>query len=193
VATVTPDARSSSEQHRPKDFFNLTPLADNTLYQVSTAPPSQQLSDGAGQHFYVGEIKQTTNPLRRGAIKFDLSAVPVGSTITSVTLTLNMSKTVSGAEDIALHRALLNWGEGTSNAALAGGGGEGIGIQATTGDVTWFYTFFSTQSWTTPGGDFVATASATTTVNGVGSYQWTGAGPTHSNGWTIRAPISVGS
>src|SRR5207302_1160489 len=90
------------------------------------------------------------------------------------TLTLNMSRTKSGAENIALHRALLNWGEGTSNAGTNGG----KGAPATTNDVTWFYTFFSTQSWTTPGGDFVATASASTSVNGVGSYQWTGAGLT---------------
>ena len=155
---------------------NLTPSADNTLFQVSTADPSQQLSDGAGQHFYVGETIQGANALRRGAIKFDLSAVPAGSIINSVTLTLNMSMTISGPSMISLHRALLNWGEGTSNAALAGKGSEGIGIQATTNDVTWFYTFFPTQMWNTPGGDFVATPSASTSVGGVGSYQWTGAG-----------------
>jgi uncharacterized repeat protein (TIGR01451 family) len=155
---------------------SLSPLGDNTLYQVSTADPLMQLSDGAGQHFYVGDTIQGSNNIRRGAIKFDLSAVPAGSTITSVTLKLNMSMTISGAEAIALHLALMNWGEGTSNAALAGKGSEGIGIQATNGDVTWFYTFFPNQKWNTPGGDFVATPSANTSVNGVGSYQWTGPG-----------------
>jgi uncharacterized repeat protein (TIGR01451 family) len=155
---------------------NLSPVADNTFFQVSTADPSQQLSDGAGQHFYVGETIQGSNALRRGAIRFDLSAVPAGSTITGVMLKLNMSMTISGAENIALHQALMNWGEGNSNAALAGKGSEGIGIQAATNDVTWFYTFFPNQKWTTPGGDFVATPSASTSVNGAGSYQWTGAG-----------------
>jgi uncharacterized repeat protein (TIGR01451 family) len=166
----------SLENRTTPTVINLTPIAVNTLYQVSTADPSQQLSNGAGQHFYVGDTVQGSNVIRRGAIKFDLSAVPAGSTITSATLTLHMSLTKSGAENIVLHRALMNWGAGTSNAALAGRGGEGIGIQATTGDVTWFYTIFSTQKWTTPGGDFVATASASTSVSGVGSYQWTGAG-----------------
>jgi uncharacterized repeat protein (TIGR01451 family) len=173
--TYLPFVESLETRATPASI-NLAPSADNTLYQVATADPAQQLSDGAGQHFYVGETNQASNALRRGAIKFDLSAVPAGSTITSVVLTLSMSKSVNGAENVDLHRALLNWGEGTSNAALAGRGGEGVGIQATTGDVTWFYTFFSTQRWTTPGGDFVATASASTSVNGVGSYQWTGAG-----------------
>src|SRR5205823_6202965 len=113
--------------------INLAPIADDTLYQVSTVDPAQQLSNGAGQHFFVGVTSQGSNAIRRGAIKFDLSAVPAGSTITSVTLTLTVSKTTNGPQNIALHRALLNWGEGTSNAALAGRGGEGSGIQATTG------------------------------------------------------------
>src|SRR3954470_9891746 len=98
----------------------LAPAADNTLFQSSTSSPSQQLSDGAGQHFYVGETAQGANALRRGALKFNLSAVPAGSTITSVTLTLNMSLTVSGPSTVGLHRALLNWGEGTSNAGTGG-------------------------------------------------------------------------
>src|SRR6266851_2881859 len=169
---------------------NLTPIADNTLYQVATADPSQQLSNGAGQHFYVGRTNQGSNDIRRGAIKFDFSAVPAGSTITGATLTLNLSKTRNGAQSIALHRALLNWGEGTSKAGLGGGGGEGAGAQATTGDVTWFYTFFSTQRWTTPGGDFVATASASTSVNRVGSYQWTGAGLTADVQQWLNSPAT---
>ncbi len=107
-----------------------------------------------------------------------------------MTLTLNLSKTRNGAQNIALHRALMNWGEGTSNAALAGRGGEGIGIQATTGDVSWFYTFFPTQKWTTPGGDFVAIASASTSVNGVGSYPWTGAGLTADVQQWLNSPVT---
>jgi uncharacterized repeat protein (TIGR01451 family) len=164
------------EDRTTPSTVNLSPVADNTLFQASTADPSQQLSDGAGQHFYVGDTIQGSNAIRRGAIRFDLSSIPAGSTITSVTLKLNMSMTISGADNIILHQALMSWGEGSSNAALAGKGSEGIGIQATTNDVTWFYTFFPTQKWTTPGGDFVAAPSASTSVNGAGSYQWTGPG-----------------
>lgn len=155
--------------------INLTPIADDTLYQ----DPAGQLSNGAGQHFFVGDTNQGSNNIRRGAIKFDLSAVPVGSTISSATLTLHVSRPNNGAQTIALHRALKNWGEGTSNAALGGtGSGEGDGVQAKTNDVTWLFTFFNLQSWSTAGGDFVAAASASTSVNGVANYQWTGAGLT---------------
>src|SRR5438876_4822820 len=176
--------------------LNLNPIADNTLIQFSSANPSQQLSNGVGQHFYAGRTNQGSNDIRRGAVKFDLSGVPAGSTITSVTLTLHMSKTRSAAQSIGLHRALANWGEGTSNGALGGHGGEGAGVQATSGDLTWFYNIFSTQQWTTPGGDFTAAASATTSVNNVGTYTWSGAGliadvqqwlsnPTTNFGWII--------
>src|SRR5207249_3544182 len=106
------------------------------------------------------------NAIRRGAIRFDLSAVPAGSTITGVTLMLSMTKTRSGPQNVVLHRALMNWGEGTSNAATGGvGAGEGDGVQATAGDATWFYTTFSSQRWAAPGGDFVAAASASASVN----------------------------
>jgi uncharacterized repeat protein (TIGR01451 family) len=174
--------------------ITLSSVADNTLYQDTTG----HLSNGAGQHFYVGDTVQATNFIRRGAIKFDTSSIPPGSTINSVTLSLHMSLTIDHtAESIVLHRALKNWGEGTSNAAVGGAhSGEGAGVQATAGDVTWLYTFFNSQSWTTPGGDFAAAASATTSVAGVGTYQWSGAGlvadlqqwvnnPATSFGWII--------
>jgi uncharacterized repeat protein (TIGR01451 family) len=174
--------------------ITLSPAADNTLYQDTTG----HLSNGAGQHFYVGDTVQATNFIRRGAIKFDTSSIPTGATINSVTLSLNMSLTIDhAAEPIVLHRAMKNWGEGTSNAAVGGAhAGEGAGAQATAGDVTWLYTFFNSQTWTSPGGDFVAAASATTPVAGVGNYQWSGAGlvadvqqwvnnPATSFGWII--------
>src|SRR5437870_1299333 len=154
----------SLENRITPDAVTLLSTADNTLYQVSTADPSQQLSNGAGQHLFVGRTNQGSNDIRRGAIKFDLFAVPAGATVTGATLTLNLSKTTNGAQNIAVHRTLVNWGEGTSSTAQGsrGGGGEGAGTPATTGDVTWFFTFFNTQKWTMPGGDFVATPIAST-------------------------------
>jgi uncharacterized repeat protein (TIGR01451 family) len=154
-------------------IVNLSPIADNTLYQ----DPAGQLSNGAGPHLFVGTSNQGTNNIRRGAIKFDLSSVPAGSIITSATLTMRMSRPNNGAQPIVLHRALRNWGEGASNAAQGGTGPRGgDGVQAAANDATWVFSFFNSQRWTTAGGDFVAAASATTVVNTVASYQWTGAG-----------------
>ena len=98
---------------------DLSPLKDNTLYESATGA----LSNGAGQHFFSGKTDSSAL-LRRGLITFDIAgSIPAGSTIESVTLTLNMSKTSSGTQTIELHRLLADWGEGSSDAPSNEGGG----------------------------------------------------------------------
>ena len=135
---------------------------DNTLYN----DPNGALSNGAGEFFFAGNT--TAGVVRRGLVMFDLSAIPTGSIINNITLTLHMSMTSTGATDVSLHTLLANWGEGTSDAP----GGEGAGAPSTPGDATWIHTFYNTSFWTLPGGDFTAAASATTSVNAVGFYSW---------------------
>lgn len=154
------------------DTATLSAVKDNTLYQNATG----QLSNGAGMHFFAGRTR-TTQPtdqrVRRGLIAFDVSSVPAGATITSVSLTLHMSRTVSGASNIQMRRVLADWGEGTS----AAGRGEGGGAPSTTNDATWVHRFFSGTRWNTPGGDFSTTVSATTSVGITETfYTWSGAG-----------------
>ena len=64
----------------------ITASKDNTLYES----PSGN-SNGSGTHFFVG--KTNGGSIRRGLVAFDLSEIAQGATISSVTLTLNMSKT----------------------------------------------------------------------------------------------------
>ncbi|HZM15704.1 MAG TPA: DNRLRE domain-containing protein [Candidatus Krumholzibacteria bacterium] len=171
------------------DTVTLGASKDNTIYE-NTA-----LSNGAGQHLFAG--RTTTTPpanqrVRRSLIAFDVGSIPAGATVQSATLTLHMSKTISGPTNIAAHRLLADWGEGTSVA----GRGEGAGAAATTNDATWSFRFFNTASWSTPGGQFNATASATTSVNQAGDYSWTGSGlvadvqdwvnGTANFGWILR-------
>jgi hypothetical protein len=72
--------------------------------------------------------------LRRGVLAFDIAgSIPPGSTITAVTLSLNMSMTIDPTpRTVELHKLLADWGEGTSHAP----GGEGDGAPATTNDTT---------------------------------------------------------
>lgn len=138
---------------------------DNTLYENSTGA----FSNGGGEHFFAGST--VNGELRRGLLFFDIASnIPAGATINSVTLRLNMSRTHTSAGNrlVSLHRVLSDWGEGVSNA----GGEEGSGANATTGDATWRHRFFNTSFWTTPGGDFAATASASLGVSDVGVYTW---------------------
>jgi hypothetical protein len=138
---------------------------DNTLYEDAAGA----LSNGAGEFFFVGRTNQGSGSIRRGLIAFNIAGnIPPGATITSVTLRLNMSKTNSGATTVNLHRATADWGEGTSNA----GANEGSGAPATTGDATWLHRFFNSTLWTTPGGTFVSTPSASQSVDNIGTYTW---------------------
>lgn len=145
---------------------SLNPVKDNTLYETNDG----SLSNGAGQHFFAGATGQgAARNARRGLLAFDVAGdVPAGATINSATLTLHMSRTTAGVVDVSAHRLLADWGEGASAAPM----GEGVGAPATAGDATWLHTFFPGGRWSTPGGDFAPTASATTTVNQIGFYTW---------------------
>jgi hypothetical protein len=143
----------------------LIPSKDNTLYEDTTG----SLSNGAGAHFFAGRTNQPSGSIRRGLLAFDIAgALPPGATISSVTLTLNMSFTITGAQTVSINRVLADWGEGTSAAA----GNEGTGAQATTGDATWIHRFFNTTPWTTAGGDFASTPSSSQSVDALGPYTW---------------------
>lgn len=155
------------------DVVKIGPSKDNTLYEDGTG----RLSNGAGPHFYVGTTSVTGgSTFRRGLIHFDIdSNIPASSTINMVTLTLNMSRTSSASQTIELHKVDVDWGEGNSNAGTGPpprrtGGGPGD-IRATN-DATWIHTFFNTGTWTTAGGDFSGTFSASSVVNAVGFYAW---------------------
>jgi hypothetical protein len=149
-------------------IININPNKDNTLYEYD--PAEGDHSNGAGFHFFAGE--NAMGELRRGVLAFDVAgAIPAGSTITAVSLTMNMSMTPAGALIIELHKLLADWGEGTSHAPM----GEGDGAPATPNDATWRHRFFDTIFWTSEGGDFSATVSASQSVGDIGQYTWTSA------------------
>jgi hypothetical protein len=135
------------------DQVTLFPTKDNTIFSEG------QFSNALGSIF---SGRTNDGAIRRGLIAFDVaSAIPAGSIIEDVSLTMNASKTNFGGNQ-SLHRLLADWGEGTSNA-----GSAGSGTVATEGDATWQNTFFSLDnptSWTTPGGDFISDVSSTTFV-----------------------------
>ena len=150
-------------------IINITPSKDNTLYEYD--PAEGDFSNALGFHFFTGETGM--GEFRRGVLAFDIAGtIPAGSTITGVTLAMNMSKTpVSTAYTVELHKLLADWGEGTSDAPDE----EGGGAPATPNDATWRHRFFDTIFWTNQGGDFSATVSASQSVGVIGQYTWTSA------------------
>jgi hypothetical protein len=146
--------------------ISIMPSKDNTLYEYD--PADGDTSNALGFHLFAG--KTAMGELRRGVLAFDIAgSIPAGSTITGVTLSMNMSRTpISVAYPVELHKLLADWGEGTSQAP----GEEGDGAPATPNDATWRHRFFDTIFWTAQGGDFSATVSASQSVSVVGPYTW---------------------
>jgi hypothetical protein len=195
------------------DLVLLNPSKDNTLIQQTN--PATQLSNGLGDIF-VGRTNQdgqgpATISIRRGLVAFDIAgAIPAGSTINSVTLTMRDVMGLNGDRNTTIHRVLADWGEGTS---LFNGGQGG---PATTGDATWLYRFDDATTpaasipWGTAGGDFVSAVSSEVIVSddlgGGQTFTWTSTGyaqfvtdvqnwldnPSSNFGWLLRGVETAG-
>ena len=144
---------------------SLRPSKDNTLYESGDG----SLSNGAGFYLFAG--KSGKGEVRRSLIFFDVAAaVPAGASVTSVQLSLNMSRASDAerSQTVGVYRVLTDWGEGGSDAEK----NEGGGAPAQSGDATWIHTFFDSGIWENPGGDFEGVPSATAAVDDVGRYIW---------------------
>jgi glucose/arabinose dehydrogenase len=167
----------------------LTPAKDNTIFSEDGS-----LSDALG-YLYAGKTGSGAgNSLRRALMAFDIaSQVPTGAVITSAQLSLNLNKSSSATGNMTLNKLTQNWGEGTSNAGDPGGSGT----LATPNDATWTERFYSpshNQTWSTAGGAFSATASATTSVGfALGKYTWSSAQlATDVQGWLDSPATNFG-
>jgi len=146
------------------DSATMTSDRDNTLVEAMRG----DLSLGGGDAIYAGRTSIIDKgSRRRGVIGFDLSAaIPSGSTITSVTLTLHHPQSNNGRQTVRLHRLLADWGEG--EASSPGGSGAPAGA----GDATWLHTSYPSDYWSAPGGDYAASPSDSQIVADLGDYTW---------------------
>lgn len=177
--------------------ITLTPSRDNTLYEI----PDGSLSNGAGIHLFAGVTG--SGSVRRALLAFDIaSQIPAGSHVTRAVLTLS-SAGGPGNGPMSLHRITANWGEGSSAAPanFIWGLSDGRGAAAQPGDATWIHTFYPNQRWTKPGGDFDATADASSSTGPL-LYTWESPAmiarvqqwldqPATNFGWMIRGDESV--
>jgi len=139
---------------------------DATIYEDGNGTNA----NGSGSYLFTGRSESRNNSAeRRALLAFPITQViPEGSTITSVSLDLTMSRTNSGGQVVGLHRLLEDWNEGPSDPP----GQEGSGASAVAGDVTWIHREFSGTPWTTAGASFASSASATLQVTNEGSYSY---------------------
>ncbi len=164
------------------------PYKDNTLIESSTGA----LSNGLGDGIFCGRLGTSGDSMRlRAVLAFDTSSIPVGSTVTSASLRMWLVQGHGGNQTCSLYRLLGNWGEGT----YVNNGGNGA--PATANDATWIHKFYPGTLWTTPGGNFSSTSSASATVGNSGNQTWSSAGviadvqywinnPANNFGWIVR-------
>ncbi len=115
---------------------------DNSLFSEAN-----NLSNGAGNGIFAG--RTGGGNLRRALLQFPINQIPQNVNIDSVQLSLNCDNARSNA-NFQIYRVLSNWGEGTS----IGNSNGGKGGTATINDATWANTFYNSQNWKTPGGEF---------------------------------------
>jgi len=128
------------------------PMHQATSYTTTLQPAATEGIDtylkdtGSSNYGTNAEMKAaagTTYPL----LRFDLSAIPTGSHVTSATLSAYATGGNPG-DTLALHRVTSDWTEAA----------------------TWSTTDGSTTAWTTAGGDVVAEAVASATLTGTNTW-----------------------
>ncbi len=184
-----------STESKAQTTIEFFATSDNTIYQEFT-----DYSNGSGEYLFAGTTVPSNK--RRGLIDFNYftELIPPCATIQSVTLTLHMSRTISGPKTVKLHRLLESWGEGSEDAF----GEEGFGTQADTGSATWTDNYYTQSNWSRPGGYFDDSASASASVDQIGFYSWSSArmaadvqswlrSPGSNFGWIIIGDESTGT
>jgi len=152
------------------DMAVLPAVKDATLYEPVPAPMLEYAANGSGDYTFTGTTRDDL--IRRAVIAFDIAGqIPAGATIDSVELTLNVSRVPNptNLSVTSLHRLLVDWGEGESDAP--GEEGEGQYPPAPE-DVTWIHRYYDHTLWASPGGEFMAGASANLVVGDEGVYTW---------------------
>ena len=175
-------------------FLSTAPAADNTLYQTNDG----STSNGAGET--IGAGTTVAGSIRRGVVRFDLSFIPTTAIVNGARLRMHALSTPDPTlRNVSLHRLLQDFGEGTSNAD----GDESLGAPATSNDATWLHAFFPDSYWSSPGGDFAVTPSATRAVGSAAAdVAWMTTGlladvqgwvqnPASNYGWAIKGDESV--
>jgi spore coat protein A len=142
----------------------INPSIDNTM--ASELPSN---SSGDCNWIFSGTT-DSDEPIiaRRALLQFDIAAaIPPGSTINSVTLTMNVTRGSNHDDAVmTLHPVNLAWGEAAAGVTpnLCGPRGGGQGEPAVDGAATWLSAMHNQTSWSSPGGDYGA-ASGSTLVN----------------------------
>ncbi|MBC8356264.1 MAG: DUF4347 domain-containing protein, partial [Planctomycetes bacterium] len=156
-ATATVDLGGGSYGDTSEFASNL--LANSTA--ALTAGQDTYIQDSSGLNYGVAPsliVDRSGGGLgdQRALLLFDLSFLPVGSTITNATLLMESTQNGS-AMDINVYELTQAWSEGTGNGTL---------------DAANWNERLTATNWTSAGGDFDPTAVATLNTGAIGQHSW---------------------
>jgi hypothetical protein len=163
-------------------------------------------ASGKGPALFSGADGQSNK--KRSTIVFDIASagIPANATIVSVTMTMYLAQVAGSGggstgsypnRTLKLHRVQQTWGEGTSGSPTSPTvSGTGQGYTRVSGDSSWSYAIYSGTAWTA-GGNFNATASATSTFSTPfvlnAAYTWSSAGMvTDVGAWVSGSSTNYG-
>lgn len=144
----------------------LSPANGIETYINSTAGVTATTNNGALATVLVGQ--NGSGATLRGLIKFDLSSIPEDAEIVSATLSLYCSSQLSSNDyNVAIHRSLVQWFEGSGTATPPGAGQDGStwNLRNANGSVAW-----AGGAGGASGSDWFATPTATTLITTTGQY-----------------------
>ena len=150
-------------------FFCLIALSHNAFSQLSVSiSPSADArifsgatttNYGSCDEMWVGYGGSPTS-INRSLLHFNLTDLPVGAVVISAFLELDVVNSTGVDAPISVHQVTNLWIEGSSSCS----GTAAIPVSWTRRNTA--------SSWSAAGGDYNATAIATTTVGDEGSYSW---------------------
>lgn len=158
------------------ETISLQPVADTTLIQLASG------NNLGGAGYFNAGTSGNGGYLNRALIRYDLSSIPAGSIITSVSITFDVIRQAqSGSQNsfFSLRRMYQSWGEGGQ---IAEDGSQlGLGSPAAPGEATWDSRFAGGPGWSVPGGaagvDFSDSPSATALSAPTGEQMYFGPTP----------------
>jgi len=163
---------------------------------------SQVYNAGKAESNNVGQTGLGGNASMRGLMKFDLSDIPGGATITGVKVNVFVVFTPPGGATATfeLHRVLQEWFEGNK------GAGSLSGEPADTGETTWAQRITGVADWGAPGAtssdDINLVASSTVSIGAPSHYTFPSTlalvadvqawmnNPASNFGWLMNAPVT---
>jgi glucose/arabinose dehydrogenase len=168
----------------------------DTSILAELGPSSEEQSNGQG-HLMAGQTASANN--RRALLQFDISSLPVGSTIVSASLQLSVNLVENAtARNLNVFKLRESWGEAASLNPDPVGNPWG-GAPALVNDATWdnrFYHDTTPTPWTVSTDmPYWFSSSALRSITTAATYTWTDAlagdvrswlaAPSTNNGWIL--------